>query len=182
LRRGIPFPSDIFDCVYHSHFLEHVDPDAVPTLLRECGRVLKPGGILRIVVPDLHVLVQKYQATFEAADRSGSAADIQAHLDSIRAIFDQMVRQRSTGASQQTRVIGSIEARLRGGAASTGEQHRWMYNQISLAHILTTQGFRDIQVFDPRTSHVAGWSSFQLDVTPTGDVHKRNSLYIEARK
>src|SRR5215203_2408233 len=34
-RRGLPSAVNTFDVVYHSHFLEHVDREAVPPLLRE---------------------------------------------------------------------------------------------------------------------------------------------------
>ena len=44
LRRGIPFESETFDIVYHSHFLEHIDSDKALRFLGECYRVLKPGG------------------------------------------------------------------------------------------------------------------------------------------
>src|SRR4051812_49262715 len=43
LRKGIPFEANVFDVVYHSHFLEHIDPQFAPPLLKECHRVLKPG-------------------------------------------------------------------------------------------------------------------------------------------
>jgi len=59
--RGIPvrhgtlqaqnYPDDSFDAVYSAHVIEHVhDPAA---LLRECGRVLKPGGTLVILTPNM---------------------------------------------------------------------------------------------------------------------------------
>lgn len=60
-RRGVPvrlgslqdqrFPSNSFEAVHSAHVIEHVhDPAA---LLRECFRVLKPGGTLVILTPNL---------------------------------------------------------------------------------------------------------------------------------
>lgn len=42
-----------FDAVYCSHSLEHVYPHEVPIALNEFARVLRPGGSLVILVPDL---------------------------------------------------------------------------------------------------------------------------------
>ena len=42
-----------FDFVYSSHSLEHVYPHEVPVALAEMFRVLKPGGVVTIIVPNL---------------------------------------------------------------------------------------------------------------------------------
>ena len=53
LRRGIPYPDSSFDVVYNSHFLEHLRRRDAGEFLTECNRVLRPGGVIRIAVPDL---------------------------------------------------------------------------------------------------------------------------------
>src|SRR3989338_5668159 len=53
LLRPLEFADNTFYAVYHSHLLEHLPKRYVPVFLQECWRVLKPGGILRVVVPDL---------------------------------------------------------------------------------------------------------------------------------
>ncbi|MEM9703666.1 MAG: class I SAM-dependent methyltransferase, partial [Planctomycetota bacterium] len=53
LRDPLPFEDGAYDFVYHSHVLEHFRPADVPAFLSECRRVLRPGGVLRVVVPDL---------------------------------------------------------------------------------------------------------------------------------
>lgn len=65
LKKGIPFADGIFDGVYHCHLLEHIDREDAPYFLQECFRVLRPGGILRIVVPDLGALARRYIACMD---------------------------------------------------------------------------------------------------------------------
>jgi predicted SAM-dependent methyltransferase len=49
------------DFIYSSHFLEHLDRKSGRKLLEECLRVLKPGGIIRIGVPDLEHAWEMYR-------------------------------------------------------------------------------------------------------------------------
>ncbi|MEO1054473.1 MAG: methyltransferase domain-containing protein, partial [Bacteroidota bacterium] len=60
LSKGIPFDSNSVDMVYHSHLFEHLDRDIAEGFLNEVKRVLKPGGIHRIVVPDMEYLCKAY--------------------------------------------------------------------------------------------------------------------------
>ena len=52
LRKRLPFPDGCADAIFHEHLLEHLPLAAVLPLLRECRRVMRPGGIIRIGVPD----------------------------------------------------------------------------------------------------------------------------------
>jgi predicted SAM-dependent methyltransferase len=97
LRKGIPFPDASFDVVYHSHVLEHFSQEDASRFLRECLRVLRPGGILRVVVPDLEFLARSYLQSLEQA-RNGEAHGA-ANLEwSQIHLFDQMVRNVPGGA------------------------------------------------------------------------------------
>ena len=60
LRKGLPFADATIDYAYSSHFLEHLPLDEARRLIREAFRVLKPGGLIRIVVPDLALGAQQY--------------------------------------------------------------------------------------------------------------------------
>ena len=57
LRRPFPWRDASADVIYASHLLEHLTREDGARLLRECHRVLKPRGIVRIVVPDLRAIV-----------------------------------------------------------------------------------------------------------------------------
>jgi len=57
LRNPLPYESEV-DAVYRSHLLEHLDKPIALGFIKENYRVLKSGGILRVVVPDLYSLVE----------------------------------------------------------------------------------------------------------------------------
>ena len=62
LTRPLPWNSNAVDEIYTSHTLEHLSREDGLSLIAECYRVLKCGGVLRIVVPDLQVIVGKYNS------------------------------------------------------------------------------------------------------------------------
>lgn len=51
--RKLPFAEGSFDEVHSNHSLEHIPYFATETVLREWTRVVKPGGLLRVAVPDM---------------------------------------------------------------------------------------------------------------------------------
>ena len=60
LTRPLPYPSDTVEAIFSSHVLEHLFMDEVENLITEMYRVLKPGGVCRIVVPDLEKIIALY--------------------------------------------------------------------------------------------------------------------------
>jgi len=65
VRKGIPFSDNTFDVVYHSHLLEHLTKENALAFTNECFRVIKPGGVLRVVVPDLEQISRLYLLALE---------------------------------------------------------------------------------------------------------------------
>jgi predicted SAM-dependent methyltransferase len=59
-RKRFPFATDSFDYVYSEHMIEHLSWNDGLKMLKECLRILKPGGTLRIATPDLAVLIGLY--------------------------------------------------------------------------------------------------------------------------
>ena len=51
---------DSAEAVYSSHFLEHLELEEARHVLVEAARVLRPGGRIRLVVPDLEAIVANY--------------------------------------------------------------------------------------------------------------------------
>ena len=178
LRKGIPFADQSVDGVYHSHLLEHIDRSAVPGFLAEVKRVLKPGGVHRIVVPDLEVEARRYISSLESAMAGDSSpAD---HEWNILLLIDQMVRKESYGTSQRTGVRRWAENRILGDARKRGETHQWMWDRITLPEVLREAGFRDPRVLTYDTSSITDWPAFLLDQDTQNAEYRPGSLYVEA--
>jgi SAM-dependent methyltransferase len=62
LRNGIPFPSNSIDVLFAKHQLQQLSGRQVVEALRECLRVLKPGGHFFFSVPDAEPVLRAYVA------------------------------------------------------------------------------------------------------------------------
>lgn len=58
-----PFSAEAFDYVFSEHMIEHISYAQGKDMLRECFRVLKPMGKLRVATPDLKFLIELYALT-----------------------------------------------------------------------------------------------------------------------
>lgn len=97
-RCGLPFPDGTFDAVYHAHTLEHLRFGEVMAFLRECHRVLKRGGVARVVVPDLEYSVRLYLSCLEDVRGRTEDAVVREHYEwAICNLLDQLVREQSGG-------------------------------------------------------------------------------------
>jgi predicted SAM-dependent methyltransferase len=96
LREPLPFADASFDVVYHSHVLEHFTPEEAENFTGEAVRVLKPGGWMRIAVPDLESITSLYLQNLQAA-AAGDRRAAQDYHWSVLELLDQMVRERPGG-------------------------------------------------------------------------------------
>ncbi len=96
LLKGIPFPNDYFDACYHNNVLEHFSKSQAQSLIKECHRVLKKKGVIRVVVPDLEGIVLEYFKNLSKAINGDKAAE--ANYDWIMLeMYDQSVRTEGGG-------------------------------------------------------------------------------------
>ena len=176
LSKGIPAADNSVDAVYHSHMLEHLDRDVAEVFIREVRRVLRPGGIHRISVPDLEQLVRAYLEHLESDD--GHAE----HDDFVYRLLEQSVRREAWGTSSKAKPRRIVENLILGDARKRGETHQWMYDQKNLAAVLERAGFTDIRRVAFDESSIPGWNDHRLDRSvKTDGEYKPGSLYMEAR-
>jgi predicted SAM-dependent methyltransferase len=84
LSEGLPAERGSVDLVYSEHFFEHIPLDAGRRLLAHCFRALRPGGRVRIAMPDLAAVVEAYRGDWRdqewLKDPAYSSIDTACHM------------------------------------------------------------------------------------------------------
>ncbi|MCF6158773.1 MAG: methyltransferase domain-containing protein [wastewater metagenome] len=60
VTKPLPFEKDVFDYIFFEHLIEHLEYLQGINLLKECHRILRHGGKIRIATPDLEFIVKLY--------------------------------------------------------------------------------------------------------------------------
>ena len=60
LAGGLPFASGVARLMHTEDFIDQLDIDQAAEFLRECHRILCPGGVLRVLTPDMQKLAHLY--------------------------------------------------------------------------------------------------------------------------
>lgn len=132
IRKPLPFQDGSADAVYASHVLEHLYPEQGQQLVREAFRVLASGGIVRIIVPDLHAIVREYLGDRPFGEPSSSAKTLPADL------LNERLLMRWPPPAKRNVLLQIYEA------WQGFRFHKWMYDEQSLAVLLHSVGFVDI--------------------------------------
>jgi predicted SAM-dependent methyltransferase len=125
LSSPLPFPDNTVTQIYASHLLEHFYYPDLMHLIYECYRVLKPGGILTVAVPNARIYLDAYQNPEK---------------------FDSNYYCRwKPGFHYNTKMdyVNYI--------AYMGGHHRYMFDEENLLLILSKPGFESVKIreFDP---------------------------------
>jgi len=97
IKNKLPFDDNSIDVVYHSHVLEHLTKEDGEKLSKECFRVLKPGGILRVCIPDLEIICQEYLSNLNKAYETDDPYHIKNYYWNKLELYDQVLRSKSGG-------------------------------------------------------------------------------------
>lgn len=126
-----PFADGSFDYVFSEHMIEHLTLQQGLFMLKECRRVLKPGGIIRIATPNLEILLGLY-----------ASQGLDAKSDNyIKWITDTFL----TG-------VGVYRASLVINKAFQNWGHKFLYDGDLLSLALREAGFIKLRRCNPGTS------------------------------
>ena len=132
----IPHGSGTVDVVYSSHMIEHLDRREAASFLAECLRVLKPGGVLRLVAPDVRWSVLEYMEKGRA---------------------DEFVAQLQFDVDRPRGLVESVRRLLSGGRG-----HHWMYDGPSLRRLVAGAGFAEAAIVPAGESRLADPAGLDL--------------------
>jgi predicted SAM-dependent methyltransferase len=124
LCRPLPFANETFGAIYSSHTLEHLYYHDALALLRECHRLLTPGGVCRAVVPDLESIVNQYLLAKQLNNP-----------DAATRLMETILVHDKT----RKRGVYGMYHRL-----TAFHQHKWMYDADSLLRLFETAGFENV--------------------------------------
>jgi len=143
--KGLPIRDEAVEVLYSSHMLEHLDRREAVLFLKEARRVLAPGGVIRLAVPDIRKLAEQYV--------SGGDAD---------AFVESTLLWTSTPRTFPERlrflIVGS-------------RNHRWMYDGSSLSKLLSQHGFINVKVLDPGMTMIENPASLDLHERDSDSVY-----------
>ena len=138
LREGLPFADNSVERIYTEHSLEHFyrEHDG-PFLLRECLRVIEPGGWIRITVPDAQIFLDFYQ--------------------------DKLDPQTAETIARTHRSFGGTRLDVVNKAFRWKHQHLYMYDAQTLAALLEEIGFTEIEHREFRTTPIEEFRDLDLE-------------------
>lgn len=117
IKKVLPHKTGTVDLIYTSHFLEHLNYKEGLAFLRDCRRVLKKDGCMRIIVPDAQMVTTFYRQGFVKA---------QPTIDDLSEIND--------GCEENPHLAGKLWSLL-------CEGHQACYDIDSLTYALEQSGF-----------------------------------------
>ncbi len=75
IRKRLPYPDNSASHMFCEHCVEHVTHQEAWNFFEECYRVLAPGGVVRIAVPDMVKLSFKITDGYKSAVKAGGHGD-----------------------------------------------------------------------------------------------------------
>jgi len=149
LTKRLPYPDGSVAAVYSSHTLEHFYHNEATDLLFECRRVLQPGGVLRLALPNAQEIArQLLEAGPETAAAAGLTFTVRLHMAPL------------TKPTRKQQLVGKFAS----------APHRWQPTPALIVDMLSKAGFSDVTQF----GYLVGSLPDLKDVE-----HRPESLFVE---
>lgn len=160
-----PFPlgDATFDFIFSEHQIEHMSRTDAVSMVRECFRVLCPGGRMRIATPDFASIIELYNDPLTEPERH--------YVDWVMKRFWPDARS----GNPRCYVINKM---------FTAHGHRFIYDQETLTAMLTDAGFVGLVRCSPGESGSAALRGLESHGRALGDeeVNRFETMVLEAMR
>lgn len=157
-----PFPigDEVFDLVYSEHMFEHISFEKGEAMLRECYRILRPGGRIRLATPDLKRLLGLY------GNASGG----------IEKRYVDWIAENVLRKSDRAKPVFIINNAFRNWG------HQFLYDEDTLRELLMASGFTEVERFDPGESKTEAFRGLERHGSNIGDeeINRFETMVLEA--
>jgi predicted SAM-dependent methyltransferase len=159
--KRFPFDDCTFDYVFGEHVISSLAYQDGVRMIRECYRVLKPGGKIRISTPDLRFLIELYAENKTELQQRYIVWAVNRFIPDIRIYSD-------------TFVINNFFYNW---------GHRFIYDYKTLQRVLHECGFVNITRYTPGESDDRNLKGIEMHGYSIGDeFNKLESLVLEGTK
>ena len=165
VTKTFPVPSNSFNFIFTEHHIEHISYKDAVFMLKECCRILNPGGMIRITTPDLRNTLLNYLD--DAAFKKGL-------LDSS----ERNIRSGFHNAINYIPIDGYMRAHLVNDTFLNYE-HKFIYDFESMKRVLQHAGFANIKDCGQKET---GHAAFQNIEAHASEVDRYFTLAVEAEK
>ncbi|NQT81293.1 MAG: methyltransferase domain-containing protein [Candidatus Aminicenantes bacterium] len=172
----LSWEDNTFEIVFISHMIEHISHFWIEKTLSEINRVMKDGGILRLLTPDLEVLCKAYVSRdieklklFIHEDNVGTDNGIKMTLGPAQALLGFLY-----SPGYDNFLLDSSRSKLLGGYA-----HIFCYDFELLSNLLSYYGFTSIERKNIEDSRIKEHRELRGN---RYDIDKNHSLVIECIK
>ena len=162
IRKGLPVADNSVRGVYASHVLEHLSYRDFKIALKNTFRILEPGGVFRLVVPDLQERTRRY---LEEVSKGSSEASA------------KFMRVCNLGLEERPKSTFGRVRLLFGGSL-----HLWMWDEPSIRAQLKAAGFTGIRQCDFADSEDPMFGQVEEPGRFTDRALGLQELAMEARK
>jgi predicted SAM-dependent methyltransferase len=155
-ERKMPFKANTFDFIFCEHLIEHLSKESGLKFLKECYRILKPDGVIRITTPDLEKIIDLYYDRNKYIRRQ------------------KLIEMYGKGAQLQPCELFNDYMHNWG--------HKFIYDKPLIALTLATIGFKDLTFCDYKKSSYLELNGLERHLEECKSLNLAETFIVEGRK
>lgn len=145
IRKKFPYANNSIDYIYCSQVIEHLQKYDLNKFIEECLRILKPGGLIRILTPDLEKIIKLYSLSDLNTFKENDFLESNNPCDHLNAMFYPRSHIFLNKRSVFTKFFDFLP-----------EQHKYIYDFKTIFEMFKSVGYENIKSVDTKDSIFPG--------------------------